>query len=90
MACGLPVIATKNSGGMDIIKDGEDGYIIDIRDSSQIRQKIYTLYCDKKLLSTLSVNSYRNARKNHGWDKYGDRAISIYKNILSKQHMIST
>ena len=42
MACGLPVICTKNSGGEEIIKDGIDGYILPIRDIEALKEKYYT------------------------------------------------
>jgi glycosyltransferase involved in cell wall biosynthesis len=44
MACGLPVIATTNTGGEDIIRDGEDGFIIPIRDVPALKDKILYLY----------------------------------------------
>src|SRR3989344_7771560 len=44
MACGLPVVATTNTGGDDIIRDGIDGYIIPIRDVEKLKEKILFLY----------------------------------------------
>ena len=40
MACGLPVIATNNAGGSEIIDDGIDGYIIPTRDKEKLKEKI--------------------------------------------------
>ena len=49
MACGLPVICTRNSGGEEIIKDGVDGFILPIRDIEELKRKILYLYENKSV-----------------------------------------
>jgi len=44
MACRVPVIATTNSGGLDLITDGIEGCIIPIRDPGAIRDRVLQLY----------------------------------------------
>ena len=39
MACGLPVIATENAGGSEIIEDGVDGFIVPVRNNSILKKK---------------------------------------------------
>lgn len=39
MATGLPVIASKNSAGPDIIDNGIDGFIIPVGNSDAIKEK---------------------------------------------------
>jgi glycosyltransferase involved in cell wall biosynthesis len=82
MACGLPLIATTNTGAIDIIDEGKDGYIIDIRSPIQIVEKIQLLYHNKQLLERMSINARNKARNDYSWDKYGDRALLMYKKIL--------
>ena len=45
MACGVPVIATENTGAADLFNDGVEGFIVPIRDAGAIREKI--LRCTK-------------------------------------------
>jgi len=40
MACGLPVIITEGCGAKDIIDNGNEGFIVPIRDHQAIREKI--------------------------------------------------
>ncbi|HBQ98142.1 MULTISPECIES: glycosyltransferase family 4 protein [unclassified Roseofilum] len=40
MACGIPIITTPNTAGPDIITDGVEGFIIPIRDSEALQEKI--------------------------------------------------
>ena len=40
LACGLPVITTKNTGASDLVKPGENGEIVPIRDPEAIAQAV--------------------------------------------------
>src|SRR5665647_3403108 len=44
MACGLPVICTTNTGGADLVREGQDGFILPIRDVDAIKEKILYFY----------------------------------------------
>ena len=44
MPCGLPVIATTNTGVEDLFKDGVEEFIIPIRDQQAILEKVLYLY----------------------------------------------
>ena len=54
MACGLPVICTTNTGGSEIVDDGLNGYIIPIRDTQILMDKIKILYNDRDKLKEMS------------------------------------
>src|ERR1700733_7060702 len=51
---GLPVITTPNSGGTDILRDGVDGFIVPIRDSEAITERLMQLHEDRALLKQMS------------------------------------
>ena len=38
MACGLPVITTRNTGGSEIIDNDKDGYVIPIRSKKILKE----------------------------------------------------
>jgi len=44
LAYGLPVIVTENTGAKELIKNGENGFIIPIRDVEAIKEKILYYY----------------------------------------------
>lgn len=53
MACGLPVIASKIRGNVDIVRDGDNGYLFEPSDVETLTQKIFLLMDDEDLRITM-------------------------------------
>lgn len=75
---GVPVIATTNTGGPDIIDDGSSGYIIPIRSAMELAGKLEMLRCDKSLRQYMSENAIV-AAKRYSWERY---MKSFYASIV--------
>ena len=82
MACGLPVICTTNSGGADIVRDGIDGFVLPIRDTEALKEKILHLYDNRDLLRQMGDNAVRRVREGFTWDDYGERITAAYAQRL--------
>ena len=82
MACGLPIISTYNTGASELIDDGQEGFVIPIKDVNLLKDKINILYNNKELRSEMSSKSYLKAQNNLTWDHYGDKIIKFYESIL--------
>jgi len=80
MSCGVPVIASTNTGGEDIIADGKTGFIVPIRDSNAIKERIELLYNDRGLLRKMQKNCTTLAL-DLSWDAYGKRYINYLISI---------
>jgi glycosyltransferase involved in cell wall biosynthesis len=80
MACGLPVIATSHGSG-DIISDGEDGFIVPIRDPQAIASRLEVLYRDRALLAAMGQNARRKALS-LTWDVYARRSADCVTEAL--------
>lgn len=61
MACGLPVISTDAGGVRDIVKNNENGLIIEIGDVKGVANAIGKLATDKELRKEMGENSLRMA-----------------------------
>ena len=83
MACGLPVICTKNSGGEEIIKDGIDGYILPIRDMEELKRKILYLYENKSVCNQMGKMAQKKIINAFSWERYGKNVISTYDKLLN-------
>ena len=57
MAAGLPIIASKIRGNVDLVKDNENGYILEVKDSIKLSEKINLLYENEKLREKFKENS---------------------------------
>jgi len=85
MACGLPVIATTNTGAENLFTDSVEGFIIPIRSSEAIREKLLELYYNPEKRQSMSEACLKQVRNLGGWDTYGRNAISVYRNALSNK-----
>ncbi len=83
MACGLPVIATINTGGPDIINDGVEGFIIPIRDVEKLKEKLSYLYENQDICKQMGQSAKERVSSGFTWDDYGDRMVREYERILA-------
>jgi glycosyltransferase involved in cell wall biosynthesis len=78
MACGLPVIATYNSGS--IVTDQSSGYIVDADKPEQLAEKIETLYRDRDRAFEMGRNG-RKQVEGYPWQNYGDRTALLHQGL---------
>jgi len=81
-ASGIPVIATKSGGHVEIIENNKTGHLVDINKPEQISKIITSLISNKKLLEIMSKNCRTLASNNFGWDKNIDELTQIIVNAL--------
>jgi glycosyltransferase involved in cell wall biosynthesis len=80
MATGLPVITTKNSGS--VVRNELDGFIIPVRNTEAVREKISYLFENPQIAKTMSMNALENIRQ-YSWQRYMDELINIYSKLIS-------
>jgi glycosyltransferase involved in cell wall biosynthesis len=69
MACGLPVIASRRAGASEIIRDGEDGFVLrDPEDSRELAVLLRKVYSDVAVREKVAEQAARSAAK-HTWDR---------------------
>jgi len=72
LASGLPVICTPNTGS--VVVDGRDGFVVPIRDSDAVADRLARLAADRALLAEMSCNARSQAR-NYSWEQYARRLV---------------
>ena len=55
LACGRPVITTRNTGAAEVIADGVNGYVLESRDVDGLVDRLRLLARDRSLLERLSA-----------------------------------
>jgi len=65
MACGLPPISTKVSGSIEVIKDGQNGFLIDYQDIEGLESKIKKLVENPKLGKRMGQRALATIREKY-------------------------
>ena len=84
MACGCPVIASKNTGAEDLFSDGREGFIVPIRDPTLITEKMQYLADHPDIQEEMGARSLAKVREIGGWTLYGSKTYSMMKNLCSQ------
>lgn len=84
LACGLPVIASTNSGGPDMIVDGSCGYIVPPRSPEVLAERIKALYTDPSLHESMAEAALARVSALGSWDAYGDALAHACKELSSR------
>ena len=84
MACGCPVIATKNTGAQNLYVDQKEGFIVPIRQPNIIAEKLQYLADHPDIRKSMSMLALARVREMGGWRTYGDMTASMLKNTMSK------
>jgi glycosyltransferase involved in cell wall biosynthesis len=87
MACGLPVIATENSCGPDVIREGKEGFVIPIRNVEKLKEKITWLYEHSRERAEMGLNALARVKGAFTWDVYGAAMVEQYQSILSARQL---
>ena len=81
MACGLPCIASKIRGNVDIIEDGVNGYLCDTMDYVSFAEKINVLSSDEDLRKEISKANIEKI-KEYDVSVVEEEIGNIYRDIL--------
>ena len=82
MACGLPVIATKNAGGDDLIDEGRTGFLVPIRSPGAIAEKINWFLANRPRMSEMGAAARARARE-FTWRAYGEKIVAATRELVA-------
>jgi len=80
-ASGKPVIAPRIEPIQEIIRDGENGLLIETGDVADLAKKILTLAENPSLGTRLGAELHQEMLRKHTWDSNTDKLINIFKAI---------
>jgi glycosyltransferase involved in cell wall biosynthesis len=86
MACGLPVIATTNTGAENVFSDGVEGFIVPIRDPLAIRAKVEWMIGHPTERAAMGAAALQRVSALGGWDRYGEQCLAAYQEVLARKH----
>ena len=83
MACGLPLIATKNAGGDDLISEGETGFLVPIRSPHALAEKISWCAENRGAMSGMGIAAQRRAAE-LTWRGYGESVVAAIRSLTGE------
>jgi glycosyltransferase involved in cell wall biosynthesis len=81
LAAGLPVVCTPNTGS--IVRDGEEGFIVPIRDADAIAGRIHQLAHDSDLRRAMSQEARHRHQQEGNLDAYAKRLLQVVRGVTS-------
>src|SRR4051794_17349647 len=83
MACGLPLIATKNAGADDMITDGETGFLVPIRSPEAIAEKICWCLAHPESIAGMGIAAQGRAAE-LTWPGYGEKVLAAIRTLTGE------
>jgi glycosyltransferase involved in cell wall biosynthesis len=76
LSCGLPIIATPNAGGEDLVEEGVTGHLVPIRSPEKIAQAISLIMANRINRDGIQKLCQKKARE-YSWEKYAQNIIDF-------------
>jgi len=81
-ACGRPIVTSDVPGCREAVADGENGFLVEPRNSQDLADKIQTLIEDKDLLKKMGLKSREIAEREFSIKKVVSRHLEIYSDLF--------
>ena len=82
MACGTPVIASKLGGIREVISSGENGLLVDPRNTSEFAEGIIKLLNDREKLEDMGQRAYKHVHEHYSWGAIARRHLAFYSKYM--------
>ena len=83
-AIGRPIVTCDSVGCRDVVIDGYNGFLVPVKDSSALAEKLDMLIADKALRVRMGENSRKYAEENFSIDTVVSRHMAIYNELVKK------
>lgn len=81
MACGLPLLCTTNTGGADLLTEGEEGLVVPAGNIAALREKMLQLASSPAECRNMGYKAVKKVTNGYSWKDCGERAIEKYKSL---------
>jgi sucrose-phosphate synthase len=83
-ACGLPIVATEDGGPIDIIKNCQNGHVINPLDRTEMADTILETLTDKLEWRRLAKNGIQGVRRHYSWQAHVEKYLSVIRPLVEK------
>ncbi len=82
MACGVPCIGSKVGGIPDVIRDGENGFLVEERDVQALADRIGLLTRDQELCRKMGAQAREFVVVNFDWKVQSRNLLQVYNSLI--------
>lgn len=80
-AVGLPIVTTNSIGCKDVVDDGVNGFVVPVKDTEALVQKLRILIEDKELRVRMGKASREKAEREFAIEKVIEKHLEIYEKL---------
>jgi D-inositol-3-phosphate glycosyltransferase len=88
MASGTPVIASEVGGLAFLVRDGETGFLVPVRESSVLAERITRLLSNQELRTSMGKDAAELAQQ-YAWASIGDQVLAVFDEVLTRRKPVS-
>ena len=77
-ACGLPIVATNDGGPVDIVKNCENGQLVDVSHPEEIGRAIKEILVNREMWDAFSTNGVNGVRKHYSWSAHCQKTMEVF------------
>ena len=88
-ACGKPLVATDAPGCREIVRNGENGLLVRVRDGHSLAEAVLRLVEEPGLRQRLGRNGREMVEREFTLDGVVNRTLALYRELLDKRQSIN-
>jgi glycosyltransferase involved in cell wall biosynthesis len=85
MAAGKPLVATRVGGLPELVRDGENGVLVDEKDAAGLSGAILALAGDPGLRARLGASAREEIRVERSWEAVARRFVEVYERAVARR-----
>ena len=87
-ASGVPIVATRVGGVVDIVEDGVNGLLVNPRDPASLAEAVLKLVRDRGLAGRLSTAGRRSVEERFTLENMCRLTLSVYEEALQRRNLL--
>jgi glycosyltransferase involved in cell wall biosynthesis len=84
LAAGRPVVATRVGGVPDVVREGEDGFLVEAGDTEQLAERLVRLARDPQLRERMGEQGRERVLPRYAVDRLVDDVDRLYRTLLEQ------